>query len=160
MPTTHSNLDGSISAKFHIRIGSQLYSTATSRQRGSASSYRNPAFQARLTLAGSMTRISILALPLLLYLVPLATTLTAWHFVRRLTPPLPSFRIACFRCGIVTSVLSLLVTMTCWIDPFPLIHTPDGGYSIAWLELAWRMAISTAMFSIILALFGRSWPRI
>ncbi|RZU39294.1 hypothetical protein [Edaphobacter modestus] len=107
-----------------------------------------------------MTRFSLLALPLLLCLVPLAITLTAWQFERRLTPPLPSFRILCFRCGIVLSIFSLLVTMSCWVDPFPLVHTPDGGYSIAWLDLAWKVAFSTASLSIILALFGRSWPRI
>jgi hypothetical protein len=106
-----------------------------------------------------MTRFSLLALPLLLCLVPPAITLAAWQFERRLTPPLPSFRIVCFRCGIVTSMLSPLVTMSCWVDPFPLVRTPDGGDSIAWFDLAWKVAFSIALLSIILALFGRSWPR-
>jgi hypothetical protein len=107
-----------------------------------------------------MNRFSIVAVPVLLCLVPLATTLRAWQLVRRLTPPLPGGRIAFFGCGVASSILSLLVTMSCWIDPFPLLHTPAGGYSTAWLELAWGLAFGTALLSIILALFGRSWPRI
>jgi hypothetical protein len=50
--------------------------------------------------------------------------------------------------------------MSCWIDPYPLADTSNGGYSTAWLDLAWKVAFSTAAVSILLAFFGRSWPRI
>lgn len=43
----------------------------------------------------------------------LAMTLTAWQRERRSTPSLPSFRIVPFRCGIVVSILSLFLTMSC-----------------------------------------------
>jgi hypothetical protein len=107
-----------------------------------------------------MTRFSTLGLPLLLCSVPLVLTLVAWQLGRRVTPHLSSFRLASFRAGVVISLLSTMVTMSCWIDPYPLVGTSDGGYSIAWLDLAWKVAFSTAAVSIILALFGRSWPRI
>jgi hypothetical protein len=58
------------------------------------------------------------------------------------------------------SVLSVLVTASCWIDPYPIVQTPDGGSSIAWLDRAWIVAFVTPVISIILALFGRGWPRI
>jgi hypothetical protein len=54
----------------------------------------------------------------------------------------------------------VLVTASCWIDPYPLAQTPDGGYSIAWLDRAWTVAFVMPVVSIILALFGRGWPRI
>jgi hypothetical protein len=101
----------------------------------------------------------MLALPVLLCLVPLATTLAAWSSGRRLTPPLGRFRNALFRGGLIISILSSIVTISCWIDPYPLASTPDGSYSIAWLELAWEVAFGTAFLSIILAFFGRSRPR-
>ncbi len=100
------------------------------------------------------------ALPLLLCLVPLTTTLKAWQRGRRVTPALSNFRIACFNCGVVISVLTSLVTITCWLDPFPLVHLPNGSESIAWLELAWKTAFGGATICIILALFGKSLPRI
>jgi len=84
----------------------------------------------------------------------------AWRRIGLLTLPLAGFRIAAFRCGIVVGLLSLLVSMSCWIDPYPLVRTSDGGYSIAWLELAWKLAFGAGLLSLILALFGRGWPRL
>jgi hypothetical protein len=69
-------------------------------------------------------------------------------------------RVVLFNWGIFFSVLSVLITMSFWIDPYPLVSTPDGGYSIAWLDLAWEVAIGTACCSILLALFGRGVSRI
>jgi hypothetical protein len=50
--------------------------------------------------------------------------------------------------------------MSCWINPYPLIRTSNGGYSIAPLDLAWKVAFGTAFLSIILALLATGWPRI
>jgi hypothetical protein len=104
--------------------------------------------------------LSLYVAPLILCLVPLAITLRAWQLDRRKTPPLASFRMVCFYSGVVISILTSLVTMSCWVDPFPLVHLPDGGESIAWLELAWRIAFGGAFVSIVLALFGRGSSRI
>jgi hypothetical protein len=50
--------------------------------------------------------------------------------------------------------------MCCWIDPFPLVHNPDGSESIAWLELAWKWAFGLGFMTIFLALFGKNRGRI
>jgi hypothetical protein len=99
-------------------------------------------------------------LAIFLCLASLAMMLAAWQRERRLTPPLPNFRIVSFRCGIIVDILSLLLAMSCWIDPYPLARTADGGYSIAWLDLAWKAAFGTGLVSVTLALFGRGWPRL
>jgi hypothetical protein len=102
----------------------------------------------------------MLAIPVVLCLVPLVVALTAWRLERRLMPPLPSLRLISFHCGVATGILGLLVTMSCWIDPYPLVRNPGGSSSIAWLDLAWKVAFITPGLSMILALFGRGWPRI
>ena len=47
-----------------------------------------------------------------------------------------------------------------YIDPYPLVKTADGSLSIAWLDRAWTVAFITPIISMILALFGKGWPRI
>ena len=64
------------------------------------------------------------------------------------------------RGGLVLSVIGVLVTASCWIDPYSLAQTPDGGLSTAWLDRAWTVAFIAPLVSIILALFGRGWSRI
>ena len=54
----------------------------------------------------------------------------------------------------------MLVTASRWINPYPLVQTPDGGFSNAWLDRAWTVAFIAPLVSIILALFGRGWSRI
>ena len=98
--------------------------------------------------------------PLLLCSVPLATALKAWHLSRSQTPDLPNLRIICFYCGVAISILTSLVTMTCMLDPFPVVRSPDGSASIPLLDLASQMAYGGAFLTIILALFGRGWSRI
>ena len=97
--------------------------------------------------------------PLSLCLIPLAITLRAWQLGRRQKPSLSNVRMVCFQSGVVISILTSLVTMSCWLDPFPLVHLPDGSESISWLDLAWGIGFGGAFVSIILALFGRSWSR-
>jgi hypothetical protein len=65
-----------------------------------------------------------------------------------------------FRVGLLLSVVALLVTASCYIDPYPFLKTADGSLSIAWLERAWAVAFIPAIISMILALFGKGWPRI
>lgn len=103
---------------------------------------------------------SLVVLPLLLELIPLVLTVASWVLERRTQVHLSKPRVASFRSGLALSVVSLLVIASCWIDPYPLAHTPDGGASIAWLELAWLVAFGTSISSVILGLFGRGWPRI
>ncbi len=48
--------------------------------------------------------------------------------------------------------------MNCWINPFPLVSIRDG-YSDELLDWALYGAFVTGLLSLILALFGRGWPR-
>ena len=54
----------------------------------------------------------------------------------------------------------LLVTLSCYIDPYPMVKTADGSLSIAWLDRAWAVAFITPVISMFLALFGKGLPRI
>lgn len=103
---------------------------------------------------------SLVVLPLSLEVVPLALTVASWALERRAKASSSKLRFASFRSGLVLSIISLLVIASCWIDPYPLVHTPGGGASIAWLDRAWLVAFATSISSMILALFGRGWPRI
>src|ERR1035441_5765638 len=98
--------------------------------------------------------------PLFLCSVPLATAVKAWDLSRGHTADSPSLRIICFYCGVAISILTSLVMMTCMLDPFPIVRSPDGSESIPLLDLASSMAYGGALLSIILALFGRGWSRI
>jgi hypothetical protein len=102
---------------------------------------------------------SLYVMPVLLCLVPLTTALSAWHLSRGQAPDSPSLRIICFYCGVAVSIFTTLVTMSCFLDPFPLVHLTDGSESIGWLELAWKVAFGGAFLSIVLALFGKGWSR-
>ena len=102
---------------------------------------------------------SLYVVPLFFCLIPLAITLWAWQLARRQKPALTNVRMVCFQSGVVISILTSLVTMSCWLDPFPLVHFPDGSMSTGWLDLAWGIGFGGAFVSIILALFGRSWSR-
>ena len=102
---------------------------------------------------------SLYVVPLFLCLIPLGITLRAWQLGRRRKPLLSKVRMVCVQSGVMISILTTLVTMSCWLDPFPLVHLPDGSESIRWLEMAWGIGFGGAFVSIILALFGRSWSR-
>lgn len=107
-----------------------------------------------------MTSFSVIELPLLACSLPLLTTAASWRLESRNRSQLSRPRLLSFRGGIVLSVVSVLVTASCWIDPYPLVTTPDGGFSTAWLDRAWAVAFVAPLISIILALFGRGWSRI
>ena len=102
---------------------------------------------------------SLYVVPLFLCLIPFAISLRAWQLSRRQEPAFTRVRVVCFQSGVVISVLTSLVTMSCWVDPFPLVHLPDGSLSIGWLDLAWGIGFGGAFVSIALAVFGRSWSR-
>jgi hypothetical protein len=63
-----------------------------------------------------------------------------------------------FRFGLQFGVLCWLITMNCWIDPFPLVSTRDG-YSNKLLDWALYSAFTMGLLTLILAFFGRGWPR-
>jgi hypothetical protein len=100
-----------------------------------------------------------------LYIVPLllgslATAFRAWQLRRDQTSNSRSYRIILFNCGLAISILSLLVTITCIVDPFPMAHSPSGGESTPLLDLAYEVAYRGAFLGIILALFGKGRSRI
>jgi hypothetical protein len=103
---------------------------------------------------------SLVMLPLIFCLVPLLVTGASWQLERRASLTLSRLRLASFRIGLLLSVVALLVTASCYIDPYPLVKTADGSLSIAWLDRAWTVAFITPIISMILALFGKGWPRI
>ncbi len=127
------------------------------------SSCRNADFRKdagqRFTLTRQMN-FSLVVLPSLLCLVPLIVTAMAWQLERRAHPALSKLRLASFRAGLLLSILGLLVTVSCYMDPYPLVHAPDGSLSIAWFDRAWTVAFAALSISMILALFGRGWSRI
>jgi len=105
-------------------------------------------------------RFLLLDLPLLLCLVPLALTASSWQLGRYACRDLTKSRKVSFRAGLVFSAVALLATASCWIDPYHLVQTPDGGYSIAWFDRAWAVAFIAPIISMILALSGQRLPRI
>jgi hypothetical protein len=106
-----------------------------------------------------MGDVFTLTLPLLLCLVPLAMVVTAWQLHRRLTPPLPPRRAARFQCGLLSGILCTPITMSLWIDSFPLIRV-GNDYSDKLLDWAFYAAIVAGLLSAALAFSGRGWPRI
>ena len=103
---------------------------------------------------------SLVMLPLIFCLVPLVVTGASWQLEQRACLNLSRLRLASFRIGLLLSVVALLVTASCYIDPYPSVTTADGSLSIAWLDRAWTVAFMTAIISMILALFGKGWSRI
>jgi hypothetical protein len=103
---------------------------------------------------------SLIGLPLLLCLVPLIATVSSWQLERKANAGLSKSRRGSFRAGLLLSAFGLLAIASCWIDPYPLVRTPDGGSSIAWLDRAWAVAFAASLLSIILAFFGTGWPRV
>jgi len=104
--------------------------------------------------------LSLYVASILLCSVPLATTFPAWQLGRSQTTNSTSSRTICFYCGIAISILTSLVTITCIVDPFPVVRSPNGSESIPLLDLAYQLAYGGAFLSIILALFGKGWSRI
>ena len=107
-----------------------------------------------------MTSFSVIELPLLACSLPLLTTAASWRLEGRKRSQLSRPRLLSFRWGLVLNVIGVLVTASCWIDPYPLAQTSDGGFSTAWIDRAWTVAFIAPLVSIILALFGRGWSRI
>jgi Mn2+/Fe2+ NRAMP family transporter len=103
---------------------------------------------------------SVVVLPSLLCLVPLIVTVESWRLEHGAQSTLSKARLVLFRVGLILSVLGLLITVSCYIDPYPLVHDPDGSLSNGWFDRAWIIAIATPIISMILSLFGRGWSRI
>jgi len=91
---------------------------------------------------------------------PMAFTYPAWHFQRKLDPPLAGARMLLFRCGLVVSILCSVTVVCSWIEPFPLLADGAGGYSDIRESMLFMAALSTAALTIGLALFGRGAPRL
>ena len=95
-----------------------------------------------------------------LSLFPMAFTYASWRYHQRLNPPLRSVRILLFRSGLLMSVLRSLTVASSWFDPFPLLHDGQGGYSDIRNSILFGAALSTALLTIGLALFGRGASRL
>jgi hypothetical protein len=118
-------------------------------------------YSSSFTLAPQMNNnFSLVRFQLIFCLVPLVFTGASWQLERRAYLALSRLRLASFRIGLLLSVAALLVTASCYIDPYPMVKTADGSLSIAWLGRAWALAFITPVISMILALFGEGWPRI
>src|ERR1700733_4196522 len=97
---------------------------------------------------------------ILLCLIPLSTAFLAWRLACNQTRNSTSFRAICFYCGVAISSLTSLVMITCMVDPFPVVHSPNGSDSIPLLDFAYQAAYGGAFLSIVLALFGKGGSRI
>ena len=122
----------------------------------------NPTFKAgSVTLALSMRdTFSLVVLPLLLHLLPLLATAISWRLERRASLALSKSRRFFFNAGVLLSILSLLLTASCWMDVYPLVRHADGSYSNPGLELAWSAAFVTALMTSVFALAGKEKARI
>jgi hypothetical protein len=89
-----------------------------------------------------------------LSLFPMALTYAAWHFQQRLNPPLRGTRMLLFRSGLLVSILCSLTVVSSWFNPFPLLQDGQGGYSNIRNSMLFAAALSTALLTIGLALFG------
>jgi hypothetical protein len=98
---------------------------------------------------------SLVVLPLLLHLLPLLVTAISWRLERGVSPALSKCRRVLFHAGVLLSLLSLLLTASCWIDAYPLVQHADGSSSIPGLELAWTAAFITAIMTTLFALAGK-----
>jgi len=105
-------------------------------------------------------RFLLMVLPLLLHLIPLIATVISWILGRRSRLVLSKRRRALFQAGVLMSLLSLLLTASCWLNVNPLVFHSDGSASIRGLELAWTSAFIAALTSTILAVFGKGPARI
>jgi hypothetical protein len=101
------------------------------------------------TLGWMKDTFSLVVLPLLLELIPLALTLLSWWFGRGALSHLSRLRVASFRTGLLLSGISLLVIASCWINP-----------TMRWLGAAWLLAFTGSIGSLLLALLGKGWPRV
>ena len=107
-----------------------------------------------------MTNFSVTGVPLILCGLTLVSILVSWLLQGQADPPLSAHRWALFRGGVILGGLGLVVTGSCFVDPFPLVQHPDGSLSITWLERAWSMAFLLAILSASLAVFGRGKARV
>ena len=65
-----------------------------------------------------------------------------------------------FGSGLLVSVLCSLAVVSSWFDPFPLLPDGQGGYSDIRNSILFGAALSTALLTIGLALFGRGASRL
>jgi hypothetical protein len=65
-----------------------------------------------------------------------------------------------FRCGLLLSVVCALAVVCCWFDPFPLLPDGRGGYSDIRNSILFKAALSTALLTVGLAMFGRGVARL
>jgi hypothetical protein len=93
-------------------------------------------------------------------LFPVALTYAAWRFQQRLNPPLRCARMLLFGSGLLVSILCSLTVVSSWFNPFPLLADGQGGYSNIRNSILSFAALSTALLTIALALFGRGVPRV
>jgi hypothetical protein len=94
-----------------------------------------------------------------LSLIPAAFTFCAWNTQRTSESSLTRRRKILFGIGLVVSVLCCCFVTLSWIDPFPLV-TMRGGLVDIYEEVFFVGAGCTAVFTILLALFGRRLSRI
>jgi len=103
---------------------------------------------------------SLVVFPLLLHLLPLLATTSSWMLERGSSLVLSKRRRVLFQAGVLLSLLSLLLTASCWLNVYPLVLHSDGSYSTPGLELAWTIAFITAFMSTMFAFSGKGLARI
>ena len=93
-------------------------------------------------------------------LFPVALTHASWRFQQRLNPPLRCARMLLFGSGLLMSIVCSLTVVSSWFDPFPLLPDGQGGHSDIRNSILFGAALSTALLTIGLALFGRGASRL
>jgi hypothetical protein len=95
----------------------------------------------------------------ILSVFPLAMTYQAWRFQYK-HPPLSGTRWLLFGCGLLLSVVCAIAVACCWFNPFPLLADGRGGYSNIRNSMLFEAALSAALLTIGLAIFGRGAARL
>jgi len=96
---------------------------------------------------------SINVLGVSLSIVPLFLTYMAWRTHRHLNPLPSHWRTMIFRAGLVASCLCAVMTVCCWLAPFPLADG-NGGYSDVRNDVLYAAAVITALITLVSASFG------
>jgi hypothetical protein len=96
----------------------------------------------------------------LLSLLPLVLTYSAWRSHLKLDPLLAPARLVPFKFGLLLSILCSLATMCSWLHPFPQVPDGHGGYSDSRNFTLSTVALYAALVIIPLAIFGRDSARL
>jgi len=74
---------------------------------------------------------------------------------------LATWRVYIFRAGLGIAILTLVATILCWADPFPLVHLPNGSLWVGlWLDRVFVVAECGSLATLGCGFSGRGGGRV